>query len=167
MHDFVYKPMPNSNKSPEVFNSLPCLITADWHMCNLTENHSLPSPKALFHGLAHLTNVRRYFNPYVTSTHTLLQPIRYFNPYVYIALAYYNVKPDDRRYLFVVVSQNTHPFQRIRLRRQVGPALGPATYPDDYPDKGFLGITLRDARMRDGLLPVTLLLLRLWKRNRR
>ncbi|KAF8497723.1 hypothetical protein F5888DRAFT_1889369 [Russula emetica] len=48
--DFAYEPMPNSSKAPEVFDPVPCLITANWHMCNPDKNHvvsqneSMPTP---------------------------------------------------------------------------------------------------------------------------
>jgi hypothetical protein len=67
VRDFAYEPMPNSSKAPEVFNPVPCLIAADWHMRNPDKNHGLlPSPKALFRlikvGWLTLTDVKRYFN---------------------------------------------------------------------------------------------------------
>ena len=125
VRDFAYEPTPNSSKAPEVFDPVPCLIAADWHMRNPEKNHGLLSPKALFRlikmGWLTLKDIRRYFNPYE-----------------YVALAHYNDKPDDQRYPFVVGSQNKSmptPSQRVRLRRQAGLA----TYPDDYPDKAFFG----------------------------
>ena len=125
VRDFAYEPMPSSSKAPEVFDPVPCLIAADWHMRNPDKNHGLLSPKALFRlikmGWLTLSDVRRYFNPYD-----------------YVALAHYNDKPDEQRYPFVVASQNKTiptPSQRVRLRRQAGLA----TYPDDYPDKEFFG----------------------------
>jgi hypothetical protein len=78
------EPMPNSSKAPEVFDPVPCLIAADWHMRNPDKNHGLLSPKALFRlikmGWLTLTDVRRYFNPYD-----------------YVGLAHYNDKPDEQR----------------------------------------------------------------------
>ena len=125
VRDFAYEPMPNSNKAPEVFDPVPCLIAADWHMRNPDKNYGLLSPKALFRlikmGWLTLADVRRYFNPYT-----------------YVALAHYNDKPDEQRYPFVVVSQSKTiptPSQRVRLRRQAGLA----TYPDDFPDTEFFG----------------------------
>jgi hypothetical protein len=130
VRDFAYEPMPNSSKAPEVFDPVPCLIAADWHMRNPDKNHGLLSPKALFRlikmGWLTLTDVRRHFNPYD-----------------YVALAHYNDKPDEQRYPFVVVSQNESiptPEQRVRLRRQAGLA----TYPDDYPDRMFFGYNPTD-----------------------
>ena len=125
VRDFAYEPKPNSSKAPEVFDPVPYLIAADWHMRNPEKNHGLLSPKALFRlikmGWLTLTDVRRGFNPYD-----------------YVALAHYNDKPDEQRYPFVVASQNESkptPSQRVRLRRQAGLP----TYPDDYPDKMFFG----------------------------
>jgi hypothetical protein len=125
VRDFAYEPMPNSSKAPEVFDPVPYLIAADWHMRNPDKNHGLLSSKALFRlmkmGWLTLTDVRRYFNPYD-----------------YVALAHYNDKPDEQRYPFVVASENQSiptPSRRVRLRRQAGLA----TYPDDYPDKKFFG----------------------------
>jgi len=125
VRDFAYEPMPNSSKAPEVFDPVPCLIAADWHMRNPAKNQGLLSPKALFRlikmGWLTLTDVRNYFDPYA-----------------YVALAHYNDKPDEQRYPFVVVSHNESmptPSQRVRLRRQAGLA----TYPNDYQDKSFFG----------------------------
>jgi hypothetical protein len=126
VRDFAYEPMPNSSKAPEIFDPVPCLIAADWHMRNPDKNRGLLSPKALFRlikmGWLTLTDVGRYFNPYD-----------------YVALAHYNDKADEQRYPFVAVSQNESirtPSQRVCLRRQVGLA----AYPDDYHDKVFLDI---------------------------
>jgi hypothetical protein len=125
VRDFAYEPTPNSTKAPEIFDPVPCLIAADWHMRNPDKNHGLLSPKALFRlikmGWLTLTDVRHYFNPYD-----------------YVALADYNDKPDERRYPFVAVCKNESmpsPSQRVRLRRQAGLA----TYRDDFPDKMFFG----------------------------
>ena len=120
MRDFAHEPMPNSNKAPESFDPVPCLIAADWHMRNPDKNHGLLSPKALFHLINTLEDVGRFFNPYD-----------------YVALAHYNDRLDERRYPFVVASQKeavSTPSQRVRLRCQAG--LPP--YPDDYPDRFFL-----------------------------
>ena len=125
MRDFAHEPTPNSIKAPELFDPVPCLIAADWHMRNPEKNHGLLSPKALFRlvkmGWLTLEDVRRYFDPYD-----------------YVALAHYNDKSDEQRYPFVVASRNEAmptPSQRVRLRRQAGLA----TYPDDYPDRFFFG----------------------------
>jgi hypothetical protein len=110
---------------------VPCLIAADWH--NLDKNYGLLSSKALFRlikmGWLTLVDVRRYFNPYN-----------------YVALTYYNDKPDDQQYPFVVVSKSKTiptPSQHIRLCRQAGLT----TYPDNFPDKEFFGYNLWDTRM--------------------
>jgi hypothetical protein len=87
VRDFAYEPTPNSSKAPEIFDLVPCLIAADWHMRNPDKNHGLLSPKALFRlikmGWLTLTDVRHYFKPYD-----------------------YNDKPDERRYPFVAVCKN-------------------------------------------------------------
>jgi hypothetical protein len=117
--------MPNSRKAPEIFDPVPCLIAADWHMRNPDKNHGLLSPKALFRLIK-------------LGWLTLMDVRRYFDQYAYVALAHYNDKPDERRYPFVVASQNESiptPSQRVRLRRQAGLAI----YPDDHPDKEFFG----------------------------
>ena len=125
VRDFAHEPTPNSIKSPGLFDPVPCLIAADWHMRNPDKNHGLLSPKALFRlikmGWLTLEDVRRYFDLYD-----------------YVALAHYNDRPDEQRYPFVVASRNEAmptPSQRVRLRRQAGLA----TYPDDYPDRFFFG----------------------------
>ena len=125
VRDFAHEPIPNSSKAPEVFDPVPCLIAADWHMRNPEKNRGLLSPKALFRlikmGWLALDDVRRYFNPYE-----------------YVALAHYNDKPDEKRYPFVVASKNESiptPSQRVRLRRQAGLA----SQPGDIPDKEFFG----------------------------
>jgi len=108
VRDFAHELMPNSSKAPEVFDPVPCLIAADWHMRNPEKNRGLLSPKALFRlikmGWLALDDIRRYFNPYE-----------------YIALAHYNNKPDEKRYPFVVASKNesipAHS-QRVRSQRQ-------------------------------------------------
>ncbi|KAI0245049.1 hypothetical protein BJV78DRAFT_1289438 [Lactifluus subvellereus] len=49
VRDFIYEPVPNSCKAPEVFDHpSPPLITADWHMQNTQRNNGLQSGKALF-----------------------------------------------------------------------------------------------------------------------
>lgn len=125
VRDFAYEPMPNSNKAPEVFDPVPSLIAADWHMRNPENNRRLLNPKGLFRlikiGWLTLDDVRQYFNPYE-----------------YVALAHYNDKPDEQRYPFVVASKNESmptPSRRVRLRRQAGLA----TNPGDYPDAFFFG----------------------------
>jgi hypothetical protein len=49
VRDFIYEPMPNSCKAPEVFDHpSPPLIAADWHMRNTQRNNGPQSGKALF-----------------------------------------------------------------------------------------------------------------------
>jgi hypothetical protein len=125
VRDFAYEPMPNSSKAPEVFDPVPCLIAADWHMRNPDKNRGLLSPKALFRLIK-------------MGWLTLIDVKRYLNPYDYVALANYNDKPDEQRYPFVAVSKNESiptPSQRVRLRRQAGLA----THPNDYQDTLFFG----------------------------
>jgi hypothetical protein len=125
-------------------DSVPCLITADWHMRNPDMNHGLLSPNALFHlikmGWLTLTDVRRHFNPYD-----------------YVALAHYNDKPDEQRYPFVVASQN----EPIPTRSAYGYVVRLALpfIRTIIRIRYFADITLRDTRMmrergREGLLPV-------------
>ena len=47
VQDFMHESTPNSSKATELFNPVPCLIAADWHMRNPDKNHCLLSPKAL------------------------------------------------------------------------------------------------------------------------
>ncbi|KAI0269690.1 hypothetical protein BGY98DRAFT_1100970 [Russula aff. rugulosa BPL654] len=112
--------MPNSNKAPEVFDPVPCLIATDWHMRNPDKNYGLLSPKALFHlikmGWLTLEDVKCYFNPYN-----------------YVTLTHYNNKPNDQQYPFVVVFKSktiSTPSQHVQLHRQAGLT----TYPDNFPD---------------------------------
>ena len=44
--DFAYESVPNSCKAPEVFDSVPSLIAADWHMPNPQKNYDWLMPKA-------------------------------------------------------------------------------------------------------------------------
>jgi len=124
VRDFAYEPMPNSDRAPEVFDPMPSLIIADWHMRNPDKNRGLLSSKSLFRllkiGWLTLSDIRSFFNPYD-----------------YLALAYYNDKPDDQRYPFVVAHPKDMPTpsQRVRLRRQAGLP----TYPEDFPDSVFFG----------------------------
>jgi hypothetical protein len=149
VRDFAYEPTPISIKAPEVFDPVPCLIAADWHMRNRKTNRGLLSPKALFRLLK-------------MGWLTLAHVEHYFAPFAYLALARYNDEPDERRYPFVVSHKESKPTpsQRVRLRRQANLP----THPYDYPDREFLDMTLRDTRMMRGerrreglLLPVTLL----------
>jgi len=125
VRDFAYEPMPNSSKAPEVFDPVPCLIAADWHMRNPEKNYGLLSPKGLFRlikmGWLTLADVRMNFHPRE-----------------YTALAQYNDRPDEQRYPFIAVPPNESiptPSQRVRLRRQAGLS----SHPDDVPDSEFFG----------------------------
>jgi len=68
VRDFAYEPIPYSSKAPEVFDPVPCLIAADWHMRNPNKNQGLQNPKAVFRlinmGWLSLTDITRHFNPY-------------------------------------------------------------------------------------------------------
>jgi hypothetical protein len=48
VRDFMYEPVPNSCKAPDVFEPSPSLTAADWHMQNPQRNHGLLGGKALF-----------------------------------------------------------------------------------------------------------------------
>ena len=84
VRDFAYEPMPNASKAPEVFDPVPCLIAADWHMRNTHKNFGLLSPKGLFRlikmGWLSLADVRMNLHPRE-----------------YTALAKYNDRPDEGR----------------------------------------------------------------------
>ena len=126
VRDFAFEPMPNSiKKAPEIFDPVPPLIAADWHMRNPRKNKGLLSPKALFR--------------LIKMKWLSLEDVElYFNAYAYVALAHYNDKPDDQRYPFVAISRNESmptPSQRVRLRRQAGLP----SYPEDRQDKVFFG----------------------------
>ncbi|KAI9463783.1 hypothetical protein F5148DRAFT_1211119 [Russula earlei] len=119
VRDFAFEPMPNSSKAPEVFDPVPSLIAADWHMRNPRENHGLLTAKGLFRllriGWLSIADVRKHFHPRE-----------------YSALAQYNERPDEQRYPFVVPPNERMPTpsQRVRMRRKVGLR----TNPDDIPD---------------------------------
>ncbi|KAI0245415.1 hypothetical protein BJV78DRAFT_1158653 [Lactifluus subvellereus] len=54
VRDFIYEPVPNSCKAPEVFDHpSPPLIAADWHMQNTQRNNGPQSGKALFQPIKH------------------------------------------------------------------------------------------------------------------
>jgi hypothetical protein len=59
--------MPNSSKAPEVFDPVPCLIAADWHLRNPYMNYGFISPKNLFRlikmGWLTLADVQLNFPP--------------------------------------------------------------------------------------------------------
>ena len=125
VRDFAYEPTPNSSKAPEVFDPVPSLIAADWHMRNPEKNYGLLSPKGLFRlikmGWLSVADVRLNLHPRE-----------------YAALAQYNDRPDEQRYPFVVVPPGQPiptPSQRVRLRRQAGLC----SHPDDVPDSEFFG----------------------------
>ncbi|KAH9989254.1 hypothetical protein BJV77DRAFT_1069595 [Russula vinacea] len=124
------------SQSPRVFDPVPSLIAADWHMRNPEKNYGLLSPKGLFRlikmGWLSVADVRLNLHPRE-----------------YAALAQYNDRPDEQRYPFVVVPPGQPiptPSQRVRLRRQAGLC----SHPDDVPDSEFFGTTLRGSRMRGG-----------------
>ncbi|KAH9035829.1 hypothetical protein EDB84DRAFT_1484353 [Lactarius hengduanensis] len=48
VRDYAYEPQPSTSKAPEVFDPLPSLVAADWHMRNPEKNHGVLSGKALF-----------------------------------------------------------------------------------------------------------------------
>ncbi|KAI9463782.1 hypothetical protein F5148DRAFT_194916 [Russula earlei] len=122
VRDFAYEPMPNSCKAPEVFDPVPSLIAADWHMRNPRENHGLLTAKGLFRlikiGWLSLADIRKHVHPRA-----------------YTAVAQYNERPDEQRYPFVVPQNATMPTpsQRVRMRRKAGLR----THPDDLPDGDF------------------------------
>jgi hypothetical protein len=67
VRDFAYELMTNSSKVPEVFNRVPCLIAADWHVRNPHKNHGLLSPKPLFR-LIKMGNTHPFAARMVTSS---------------------------------------------------------------------------------------------------
>ena len=62
--DLTYELVPNSCKVSEVFDPVPSLIAADWHMRNPHKNYGLLTPKALFYlvqvGWLTLAQLQRY-----------------------------------------------------------------------------------------------------------
>ena len=124
VRDFFYEPLPNSCKAPELFDPLPSLIAADWHMRNPQKNQGLLSGKELFRlvklGWLSMTNVTMHLNS------------REF-----LAVAQYSERPEEERYPFVTASKEPMPTpsQRVRMRRNAGFQ----TYPDDLPDREFFG----------------------------
>jgi hypothetical protein len=44
--DSAYEPTPNASKASEVFDPVPCLIAANWHMRNRTRTLACLVPKA-------------------------------------------------------------------------------------------------------------------------
>jgi hypothetical protein len=124
VRDFAYEPFPNSRKAPEVFDPVPSLIAADWHMRNPAKNYGLVTPKALFRlikiGWLTLADVRNHFSPVEFAT-----------------LREYNDLPDEQRYPFVILPGEAMPTpsQRVRMRRKAGLTI----HWDDYPDSRFFG----------------------------
>ena len=92
VHDFVYEPIPNANKTPKVFDLVPCLISADWHMRNPHKNFSLLIPKSLFRlikmGWLSMANVRLNLHPhkYTTLTQYNKHPNEQLNPSIIMPL---------------------------------------------------------------------------------
>jgi hypothetical protein len=125
VRDFFYEPVPNSCKAPELFDPLPSLIAADWHMRNPSKNYSLLSGKAWFRlikiGWLSLTEVAKRAHEYD-----------------FAALAQYSERPEEERYPFVVAPNEPMPTpsQRVRMRRN---APGFRSHADDVPDREFFG----------------------------
>jgi hypothetical protein len=124
VRDYAYEPLPNARKAPEVFDPVPPLIAADWHMRNPSKNYGLLTPKALFRLIK-------------IGWLTLADVARHFSPVEFATLREYNDLPDERRYPFVVPAHDTMPSpeQRVRMRRRAGLAL----HWDDLPDSLFFG----------------------------
>jgi hypothetical protein len=125
VRDFVYEStMPNASKAPEVFDPVPSLIAADWHMRNPQKNYGLLTPKALFR----LVKIGWL---------TLPELGRHFSPVELAMLKEYNDLPDERRYPFVVPAHERMPTpsQRVRIRRRAGLTI----HWDDHPDSLFFG----------------------------
>jgi len=124
VRDFAYEPFPNSCKAPEVFDPVPSLIAADWHMRNPAKNYGLVTPRALFRlikiGWLTLAEVRSHFSPVE-----------------FAMLREYNDLPDEQRYPFVIPLDEAMPTpsQRVRMRRKAGLTI----HWDDYPDSRFFG----------------------------
>jgi hypothetical protein len=124
VRDFAYEPMPNSCKAPEVFDPVPSLIAADWHMRNPTKNYGLLTPKALFRLIK-------------IGWLTLGEVSQHFSPVEFATLREYNDLPDEQRYPFVVPPDEPMPTpsRRVRMRRKAGLTI----HWDDYPDSMFFG----------------------------
>ena len=162
VRDFAYEPMPNSSKAPEVFDPVPSLIAADWHMRNPEKNYGLLSPKGLF---------RLIKMGWLTVTDVRLN----LHPREYAALAQYNDRPDEQRYPFVVIPRAS-PFRPRRSACGYAVRLVLTAIRTMFRIASFSDMTLRVFRMtrgrkREGLLPVfaafPLLPPRLRKRRRR
>ena len=124
VRDFIYEPVPNSCKAPEVFNPLPPLIAADWHMRNPQKNHGMLSGKALFRLIK-------------LGWLSVAEVAKRVHARELFALAQYSERPEEERYPFVVASTEPMPTpsQRVRMRRNAGFR----TNPDDLPDREFFG----------------------------
>jgi hypothetical protein len=110
-----------------VFDPVPRLIAAVWHMHNLDKYHGMLGPKALFRPIK-----MGWLTPL-----TLADVRHFFEPFEYVTLTHYNDRLDEQRYPLVIVSRNEAmptPSQHVLSRCQEGLA----TYSDDYP-YGLLG----------------------------
>jgi len=116
--------MPNACKAPEVFDPVPSLIAADWHMRNPHKNYGLLTPKAL-----------SGFRLVKIGWLTLAQVAQHFSPVEFAMVKEYNDLPDERRYPFVVPARERMPTpsRRVRMRRKAGLTI----HWDDYPDSKF------------------------------
>ena len=125
VRDFAYDSvLPNARKAPEVFDPVPSLIAADWHMRNPHKNYGLLTPKGLFR----LVKIGWL---------TLAEVGRHFSPVEFAMLKEYNDRPDEERYPFVVPARERMPTpsRRVRMRRKAGLTI----HWDDYPDSKFFG----------------------------
>ena len=124
--DFAYESesVPNACKATEVFDPVPSLIAADWHMRNPHKNYGLIMPKVLFRLIK-------------IGWLTLPEVGRRFGPVEFAMLKEYNDLPDERRYLFVVLvlEHMLTPSQRVRMRRNAGLTI----HWDDHPNSSFFG----------------------------
>jgi hypothetical protein len=93
--DFAYKPIPNACKAPEVFDPVPSLIAADWHMRNPHKNYGLLTSKALFR----LVKIGWL---------TLADVARHFSPVEFAMLGEHNDLRDERRYPVRRAGARTH-----------------------------------------------------------
>jgi hypothetical protein len=115
--------VPNACEALEVFDPVPSLIAADWHMRNPHKNYGLLTPKRLFRLIK-------------TGWLTLAEVGRHFSSIEFAMLkACYNDLPDERRYPFVVPAHEhmPTPSQRVQMRRKAGLTI----HWDDHPDSLF------------------------------
>jgi hypothetical protein len=124
VRDFAYEPTPNVSKALEVFDPVPCLIAADWHMRNPHKNFGLLSPKGLFRLIKmswpSLADVRLNTRASTSRSHsTTTAPTR----------------GATRLSSCPRISRYRPPSQRVKLRRQAGLC----SHPDDVPDSEFFG----------------------------